>query len=43
MRWRKPAPQSRGPVWWTDGAQDFNRHLVKNTPYAEWYESLGTV
>lgn len=30
----------RGPVWWTDGAQDFNRHLVKNTPYAEWYESL---
>ena len=31
----------RGPVWWTDGAQDFNRHLVKNTPYAAWYESLG--
>lgn len=33
----------RGPVWWTDGAPDFNRHLVKNTPYAEWYESLGTL
>ena len=31
----------RGPVWWTDGTQDFNRHLVKNTPYADWYESLG--
>ena len=31
----------RGPVWWTDGAQDFNRHLVKNTPYAEWYQNLG--
>ena len=31
----------RGVVWWTDGAKDFNRHLVKNTPYAEWYESLG--
>jgi len=22
----------RGPVWWADGAPDFNRHLVKNTP-----------
>jgi hypothetical protein len=30
----------RGPVWWTDGAKDWNRHLVKNTPYAEWYEEL---
>ncbi|MEC5211758.1 hypothetical protein RCH06_000288 [Polaromonas sp. CG_9.5] len=30
----------RGPVWWTDGVQDFNRHLVKNTPYAEWYQNL---
>jgi hypothetical protein len=27
----------RGPVWWTDGAEDLNRHLVKNTPYAEWF------
>ena len=27
----------RGPVWWDDGAPDFNRHAVKNTPYAEWY------
>jgi len=27
----------RGPVWWGDGAPDFNRHLVKNTPYAAWY------
>jgi hypothetical protein len=26
----------RGPVWWTDGAPDYNRHLVKNTPYAAW-------
>jgi hypothetical protein len=24
----------RGPVWWTDDAPDFNRHMVKNTPYA---------
>lgn len=30
----------RGPVWWTDGKPDLNRHLVKNTDYAEWYESL---
>lgn len=26
----------RGPVWWDDGAPDFNRHLAKNTPYAAW-------
>lgn len=30
----------RGPVWWTDGSRDFNRFLVKNTPYSEWYQSL---
>jgi hypothetical protein len=30
----------RGPVWWTDGAADWNRHMVRNTPYAEWYEEL---
>lgn len=30
----------RGPVWWTDGAPDYGRHLVKNTPYAEWFASL---
>ena len=28
----------RGPVWWTDGAPDWNRHMVKNTPYADWYQ-----
>ncbi len=27
----------RGPVWWTDGAPDYNRHLVRTTPYAQWY------
>jgi len=32
----------RGPVWWTDGAPDLNRHLVKNTPYAEWFNDLDT-
>jgi hypothetical protein len=30
----------RGPVWWSDGAPDFNRKLVKNTPYLEWFASL---
>jgi len=30
----------RGPVWWTDGEPDWNRHLVKNTPYAEWFSQL---
>lgn len=28
----------RGAVWWTDGAPDFNRHLIKNTPYADWWK-----
>jgi hypothetical protein len=32
----KIALGERGPVWWTDGAQDFNRRLAKNTPYAQW-------
>ncbi|MES2753519.1 MAG: hypothetical protein V4659_02525 [Pseudomonadota bacterium] len=31
----------RGPVWWTDGSPDFNRHLAKNTPYANWFAGLG--
>lgn len=30
----------RGPVWWTDGAPDFNRRLVKNTPYQQWFGEL---
>ena len=29
----------RGPVWWSDGAPDYNRCLAKNTPYASWFES----
>ena len=27
----------RGPVWWTDGTPDYNRHKVDNTPYRDWY------
>lgn len=34
----KRALGERGPVWWDDGAPDFNRHLAKNTPYAGWAE-----
>lgn len=36
----KQALGERGPVWWTDGAPDFNRKLAKNTPYREWFEQL---
>lgn len=32
----KVALGERGPVWWDDGAPDLNRHMAKNTPYAEW-------
>lgn len=32
----------RGPVWWTDGAPDLNRHKVKNSPYADWYDKATT-
>ena len=31
----------RGPVWWTDGSPDLNRHMARNTPYADWFASLG--
>jgi hypothetical protein len=31
----------RGPVWWTDGAPDFNQRAVANTPYAAWHAGLG--
>jgi len=30
----------RGPVWWDDGARDWNRHMARNTPYAEWFFGL---
>jgi hypothetical protein len=36
----KVALGERGPVWWDDGAPDFNRHKVANTPYAHWYREL---
>ena len=30
----------RGPVWWSDGAPDYNRRMARNTPYAHWYAAL---
>jgi hypothetical protein len=32
----------RGPVWWTDGSADLNRHFVDNTQYAAWHSGLRT-
>lgn len=31
----------RGAVWWSDGAPDFNRKMIANTPYAAWWEASG--
>lgn len=36
----KIALGERGPVWWTDGSPDLNRHLARTTPYAGWFASL---
>ena len=36
----KRALGERGPVWWLDGAPDYNRRMVANTPYADWYAAL---
>jgi len=36
----KIALGERGPVWWADGAPDYNRRLAKNTPYAAWFEKI---
>jgi hypothetical protein len=33
----KHALGERGPVWWTDGTPDLNRHMARNTPYAGWF------
>ena len=38
----KTALGERGPVWWSDGAPDLNRRLVRNTPYGDWYARLAS-
>ncbi|MBB4116964.1 hypothetical protein FHT80_006345 [Rhizobium sp. BK226] len=37
----KVALGERGAPWWEDGAPDYNRHMAKNTPYAEWFANRG--
>jgi hypothetical protein len=32
----------RGPVWWTDGAPNLNRHMARNTHYAAWFAGHGS-
>ena len=36
----KIALGERGPVWWEDGAPDYNRRMIINTPYADWFRNL---
>lgn len=36
----KVALGERGPVWWSDGAPDFNRKMAENSPYADWFAEL---
>ncbi len=36
----KIALGERGPVWWDDGAPDYNRKMAKNTPYADWFRRV---
>jgi hypothetical protein len=38
----KKALGERGGVWWDDGAPDYHRRPAVDTPYAEWFNSLGT-
>jgi hypothetical protein len=39
----KRALGERGLAWWDDGSPDLNRHMAKNTSYADWYAGLGRV
>ncbi|WP_375427671.1 hypothetical protein [uncultured Sphingomonas sp.] len=36
----KVALGERGPVWWVEGAPDWNRHMARNSPYADWWAGL---
>ncbi|CAN5502332.1 hypothetical protein BH10PLA1_BH10PLA1_15910 [soil metagenome] len=31
----------RGKPWWTDGAPDYSRQRIEDTPYAEWWNKHG--
>jgi predicted LPLAT superfamily acyltransferase len=36
----KVALGERGPVWWNVEEPDFNRQLVRKTPYAAWFSGI---
>jgi hypothetical protein len=36
----KQALGERGSVWLEDESPDLNRHMAKNTPYADWYAKM---
>ena len=36
----KVALGERGPVWWRDGARDWNRVMAVNSPYAAWWAEI---
>jgi hypothetical protein len=36
----KRALGERGPDWWDDGAPDFNRHMARTTPNANWFAGI---
>jgi hypothetical protein len=38
----KIALGERGATWWVDDAPDWNRHMARNTPYAQWFACLTT-
>ena len=38
----KQALGERGPICWSDGAPDYNRHMARTTPYAEWFAQRTT-
>ena len=37
----KRALGERGAVWWNDGTPDYNRRMVRSTPYAQWFAAQG--
>jgi hypothetical protein len=39
----KHALGERGPVWWDDGAPDYTRRLVSNSPYADWFANFTAI
>ncbi len=38
----KVALGERGAPWWDDGAPDYNRHMARATPYADWFAALSS-